>query len=123
MITTWLIIDCRGLNEQVRRTLMDSAQQRHNPRFYESTPWLEYDTNADGAIPTIQIYCPSQSEAFRLRKKLRDAFTAYTTRIPHPRHAGKEFVSHPLDDRITIKYTDEDGDKLDQEQMPKRTVG
>lgn len=123
VFTTWLIINCRGISEQVRRTLMDTARQGFNPRYYESTPWLEYFSKTDEAIPTIQIYCQSQSEATRLRKKLRDACAPYGRRIPHPRNNGKELVMNPLDSHIFFRYTGEDGNDLSPEQMPKRIAG
>lgn len=120
---TWLIINCGGISEQIRRTLMDTAGQRYNPHYYESTPWLEDASTSDKAVPTIQVSCQSQSEATRLRKKLRDACASYATSIPHPRNPGKAFVNHPLDRRIFFRYVDEDGNDLSPEQMPKRIAG
>lgn len=123
MIMTWLIIKCGGMDERVRQTLMDAAMQEFNPHFYEETPWLEFELDSENTIPTIQIYCRSQSEATRLRKKLRDACAPYETRFPHPRSPTKELVVNPLDNRIMFRYTDEDGNNLPAEQMPARVAG
>lgn len=123
MITTWLVIKCNGMEECVRQTLMDAAMQGFNPHYFAETPWLEYAYNSDIAIPTIQIHCSSQSEATRLRKKLREVCEPYEKRFPHPRKQGKELVVNPLDSRILFRYTDEDGNDLPAEQMPARIAG
>ncbi|NJM06804.1 hypothetical protein HC891_12385 [Candidatus Gracilibacteria bacterium] len=123
MITTWLIITCQGMGDEIRETLMTTAQVSHNPHYYPTTPWLEYLNDAQEPIPTIQIYCTSQKDAFRLRKQLRSACDGYAKRSPDRRNPGKEWVDHPLDGRVRFRYTDEDDNDLPPEQLPARMSG
>jgi hypothetical protein len=123
MITTWLIITCQGMSDQVRNVIIDTALVTHNPHFYERTPWLEEDTNSDGPMPTIQIYCDSQKDALRLRKKLREVCVPYAERFPRSRNSSKEWILNPLDGRAHFRYTDEDGNDLESAQMPARASG
>lgn len=123
MFTTWLIINCRGISEPVRKTIIDTAIISHNPHYYEHTPWLELANNSEAPIPTIQIFCESQKDAIRLRKKLREACAPYGERFPHSRDPSKERILNPLDGQVLFHYTDEDGNDLDPSELPARTAG
>lgn len=123
MFTTWLIITCQGMSEAVRKTIIDTAIISHNPHYYEHTPWLEEANNSQTPIPTIQIFCESQKDAIRLRKKLREVCVPYGERFPHSRDPSKERVLNPLDGRLHFLYTDEDGNDLDPSEMPARIAG
>ena len=123
MVMTWLIVNCKGMRENIREVIMDATIAAYNPRYYEETPWLEDRYGTDEAMPTIQIYCESQKEALRLRKMLRTACVPYEERYTHHRKPAKELVINPLDSRILLKYTDEDGNDLQPEQMPARATG
>jgi hypothetical protein len=102
---------------------METARVRHNPHYYPATPWLEFLNDAQEPLPTIQIYCASQKDAFRLRKQLRTACDSYAKRSPNLRNPNKEWVAHPLDGRVLLHYTDEDGNELPPEQLPARMSG
>lgn len=127
MITTWLIINCKGLDEHIHKAIMDTARPKFSPHVYSSTPWLEYQYDTDEPIPTIQISCESQKEAFRLRKELRVACEPYAERATVRAGRSKsstqtrEIVQNPLEGRVMLRYTDEHGDEL--EQPPARHSG
>ena len=113
MITTWFIINARGLDQTIISNLIKTAHQMgYNPHYYETTPWFSdiggWWSDED---PSIQIYCKSQKEAFRLRKVLRS--TAHNC-------TPKE-QWNPLQGHVLFLYTDEDGNEV--EQQPARRTG
>lgn len=114
MIITWLIINARGLDQAITNALIKTADQMgYNPHYYTTTPWFSgiggWWSSED---PSIQIYCTSQSEAFRLRKALRA--TASINSVDKERR-------NPLQGHLLFHYTDEDGNEA--EQQPARRTG
>ncbi len=114
MIITWLIINARGLDQAITSALIKTAEQLgYNPHYYATTPWfMHIEGWWSSEDPSIQIYCASQNEAFRLRKALRA--TAFTNSTDKERR-------NPLQGHLLFQYTDEDGNEA--ERQPIRRTG